>query len=70
MKFKSVLTYSKGERKVRLFRITYAKGKQQVTFGLQPCLLRVAREPRWSLKIWLLGIVFHWHKAGGGVFPD
>lgn len=67
--FKCVFTWSPQEKKIRLFRITYAKQKQQVTFGLQPRLISKEKTSD-SIKIWLLGIVFHWHKAGGGYFPD
>lgn len=65
---KSVLTWNPKETKVRLFRITYARQKKQITFGLQPKLLSYRRLPN-GFKIWLMGVVFHYH-AAGGYYPD
>jgi hypothetical protein len=67
--FKRVLTWSKQERKIRLFRVTYGRQKKQITFGLQPKIIGHETQPS-GFKLWFLGIVFHWHKAGGGYFPD
>ena len=67
--FKNVLTWSEQERKIRLFRVTYSRQKKQSTFGLQPKLLGYKRQGL-GFKVWVFGVVFHWHKAGGGYFPD
>ena len=66
---KSVCTWSPRESKVRLFRITYAKQKKQITFGFQPRILSYEKQPN-GFKVWFLGIVFHWHNSGGGYYPD
>lgn len=67
--FKSVLTWSPKEQKIRLFRITYARQKQQITFGFQPKLVGYWKGCFGDFKIWFLGIVFHWHHAMGGYYP-
>ena len=67
--FKWVLTWSKCEKKARICRLTYALQKKQFTFGLHPRLCGFSRQAQ-GWKFWFLGIVTHWHRAGGGYFPD
>ena len=74
MKFKIVMTYSKRERKIRLFRISYAKMHKQITFGLQPHWWKTEKKfgcnSLYSYKLWVLGVVFHWHDAWSMTFAD
>lgn len=74
MILKPVFTWSKLEKKFRLFRITYSRQMKQITLGLQPRLLEIEQKcgcgALYSVKVWFLGIVFHWHCSWGGYFPD
>lgn len=68
--FKRVLTYSKREKKVRLFRITFARQKKQITLGLQPKWFKLER-PFYRFKLWFCGIVIKYdYGLTGGIFPN
>ena len=69
-RFKMVMTYSGHERKFRVFRVTWANGHKQFSFGFQPAWFKYKFFMPHSWRLWMLGVVMHYQVSWGGYYPD
>lgn len=75
MKFKKIMTISKRERKVRLFRLIWERGimgqggySAFLSFGLMPKIWQWNRNSPSEALFVIFGIVFHYRRSYGGRF--
>lgn len=69
MKFKIIMTYENKIKRLRLFRVVFAKGKKQLSFSLEPKLFAFDKFGWPSGNILTVACFrIHYKESGGGVF--